>query len=169
MRAFSNVVHTQEEFTQSQRLSFANSTKTSKNRRCILLPGRVIPKVRRHFGLVSYRNSRPQNNVEAINQKGTRRPNQSSVYPSIQILAIQSPITQSLRRIARTTTIFQLSDQKFEHMMIIDDKSGTRSSQPPQESQMVCRNVQINRTIVRLSARPFRQDSLLSASIETKS
>jgi len=48
--------------------------------------------------------------------------------------------------------------------MIIDDKSGTRSSQPPQESQMVCRNVQINRTIVRLSARPFRQDSRKGAS-----
>lgn len=107
------------------------------------------PKCQSNWRWANIITTRPQNNVEAINQSALVsqtnhpfiHPYPSGSWPS------NHTITQSLRRIARTTTIFQLSGQKFEHMMIIDDKS----SQPPQESQMVCRNVQINRTIVRPS------------------
>lgn len=69
----------------------------------------------------------PQNDVRSVRSSGHRLINQthSEAQPIIQSSGY--PITQSLRRnvhyAATETTIFQLSDQKFEHMMIIDDKS----------------------------------------------
>jgi len=50
--------------------------------------------------------------------------NQSSNHPAIQSFNRSAVmLTPQPQNIMETTTIFQLSDQKFEHMMIIDDKT----------------------------------------------